>query len=85
MQHEKSNQGLYWDFPGGPVVKNLPVNAMDTSLIPSAGRWDTGQLSPKAATNKPIPRAHAQPRQHSKKAHSAAPHTQQPEGSPHTR
>ena len=40
-----------WDFPGGPVVKNLPSNAVDTGLIP---RWGTkishavGQLSPYA-------------------------------------
>ena len=25
------------DFPGGPVVKNLPSNAGDTSLIPGQG------------------------------------------------
>jgi len=26
------------DCPGGPVVKNLPVNAGDMSLIPALGR-----------------------------------------------
>ena len=26
------------DFPGGPVVKNLPANAGDVGLIPSPGR-----------------------------------------------
>ena len=26
------------DFPGGPVVKNLPVNAGDMGSIPSLGR-----------------------------------------------
>ena len=26
------------DFPGGPVVKNLPANAGDTGLIPGPGR-----------------------------------------------
>ena len=26
-------------FPGGPVVKNLPCNARDTSLIPGLGRY----------------------------------------------
>jgi len=26
-------------FPGGSVVKNLPANAGDTSLIPSPGRF----------------------------------------------
>ena len=33
-----------WDFPGGPVVKNLPDNAQDPSSIPDLGRshmpWD---------------------------------------------
>ena len=27
-----------WGFPGSSVVKNLPVNAGDTSLIPELGR-----------------------------------------------
>ena len=27
-----------WDFPGGPVVKNLPDNAGDTVSIPGPGR-----------------------------------------------
>ena len=27
-----------WDFPGGPVVKNLPVNAGGMGLIPGLGR-----------------------------------------------
>ena len=27
------------DFPGCPVVKNLPVNAGDTGLIPGLGRF----------------------------------------------
>ena len=26
-----------WDFPGGPVVKNLPYNAGDTGSIPGQG------------------------------------------------
>ena len=34
----------YLDFPGGPVVKNLPANAGDMSSIPGLGRfqvqWD---------------------------------------------
>ena len=44
------------DFPGGPVVKNLPSNAGDAGLIP---RWGTktphatGQLSPRTATTEP--------------------------------
>ena len=27
------------DFPGGPVVKNLPVNAGDMDLIPDPGMF----------------------------------------------
>ena len=39
-------------FPGGPVVKNLPCNARDTSLIPGSGRchMQQEQLSPCATT-----------------------------------
>ena len=36
------------DFPGGPVVKNLPYNAGDTGSIPGQGTKSphaTGQLS----------------------------------------
>ena len=43
------------DFPGDPVVKNLPSNARD-SLIPGWGTkipHATGQLSPRAATTEP--------------------------------
>ena len=49
---------MSWDFPGGPVVKNLPSNARDTGSIPG---WGTkishaaGQLSTCAATKeKPV-------------------------------
>ena len=37
-----------WDFPGGPVVKNLPCNAGDVGSIPGQGTkipHDTKQLS----------------------------------------
>jgi len=27
------------DFPGGPVVKNLPANAGDTGSIPGPGKF----------------------------------------------
>ena len=27
------SNSLYWDFPGGPVVKNPPSNAGDTGSI----------------------------------------------------
>ena len=45
-----------WDFPGGPVVKNLPSNTEDTGSIPG---WETmiphavGQLSPCTSTMEP--------------------------------
>jgi len=29
---------FYWDFPGGPVVKDLPANAGDTGSIPDPGK-----------------------------------------------
>ena len=32
------SSSLYWDFPGGPVVKNLPASAANTSLIPGPAR-----------------------------------------------
>ena len=31
-------QYLYMDFPGGSVVKNLPANPEDVSLIPGSER-----------------------------------------------
>ena len=31
------------DFPGGPVVKNLPANAGDTGSIPGLGRFHMSQ------------------------------------------
>ena len=36
------------DFPGGPVVKNLPTNAGDTGSIPGSGKIPKAleQLSP---------------------------------------
>ena len=42
-----------WDFPGGPVVKNLPGNAGDAGSIPGQGTkipHAAGQLSPRATT-----------------------------------
>ena len=44
------------DFPGGPVVENLPSNAGDTGSIPGQGTkipHAAGQLSPCTATNEP--------------------------------
>ena len=34
----KGIHNILWDFPGDSVVRNLPDNAGDTSLIPGAGR-----------------------------------------------
>ena len=28
---------MTWDFPGGPVVKNLPASVEDMGLIPGPG------------------------------------------------
>ena len=59
---EKTHQISYqeerfpWDFPGGPVVKNLPSNAGDVGSIPGQGTkipHAIGQLSPRAATTDP--------------------------------
>ena len=49
----KLGWGRTWDFPGGPVVKNLASSAGDASSIP--GRVTkiphaVGQLSPHATT-----------------------------------
>ena len=46
------------DFPGGPVVKNLPSNAGDTGLIPGQGSKipHAKQLSPHTATTEPTAR-----------------------------
>ena len=33
------------DFPGSPVVKNLPASAGDIGSIPSAGRYHISQSS----------------------------------------
>jgi len=30
---------IYWDFLGGPVVKNLPANAGDMGSVPALGRF----------------------------------------------
>ena len=47
----RNNNKENWDFPGGPVVKNLPSNAGDVGLIPGRGTKiprAAGQLSPRA-------------------------------------
>ena len=40
-QKDQLKNILYWDFPGGPVVKNTPCNAGDVGLIPG---WGTKTL-----------------------------------------
>ena len=47
----------YWDFPGGPVVKNPPSNAGDAGTIPGRGTkipHAMRQLSLHAATTEPV-------------------------------
>ena len=48
----------HWEeeFPAGPVVENLPVNAGDMCSIPGQGRSQSpecGTLSPGATTTEP--------------------------------
>ena len=43
----------FWDFPGGPLVKNLPCNPGDMGLIPGLGTkipQAVEQFSPQATT-----------------------------------
>ena len=53
-QKRESNPG---DFPGGPVVKNLPSSAWDVSSIAGRGtrfQHATGKLSPDTSTREPV-------------------------------
>ena len=36
---EKYNQNKTLDFPGGPVVRNLPANAGNRGSVPGSGRF----------------------------------------------
>ena len=48
---------LSWDFPGGPVVKNLPCNAGDSGSILGRGTkilHASGQLGPHASLKDPM-------------------------------
>ena len=36
-QYNRYSRNAYWDFPGGPVVKNPPCNAGHRSLISGQG------------------------------------------------
>ena len=52
---------MFWDFPGGTVVKNLPANAEDTGSSPDPCPHATEQLSPCATTSEArAPRARQQ-------------------------
>ena len=46
--HEKYTSD--WDFPAGPVVKNLPTNAKDTGSIPAWGTKIPHAWGPCSAT-----------------------------------
>ena len=51
------SRNAYWDFPGGPVVKNPPCNAGDRSLISGQGTnrpCATEQLNPCKAIREPV-------------------------------
>ena len=53
-----------WHFPGGPVVKNPPINAGDEGSIPGQGTkmsHASGQLSPCTATTEPEPQLERSP------------------------
>ena len=59
-----------WDFPGGPVVKNLPSNAGHACSIPGRGTkipHTEGQLSRRAPTTEPV---HSGARTLQRRAHS---------------
>ena len=43
----------HWDFPGGPLVKNLPAHAGDTGSIPGLGRFHTPQRN-KVSARQPV-------------------------------
>ena len=48
MKIKKKKKEAYWDFPGGPVVKNPSCNAGDAGSIPGRGTkipHAVGQLS----------------------------------------
>ena len=52
----KNTQHKLQDFPGGPVVKNLPTHAGDMGSIASPGRIPCAakRLSPCATTTEPM-------------------------------
>ena len=47
-------KGHVQNFPGGPVIKNLPDSVGDMSSIPGLGRFDMPWVdSPRATTTEP--------------------------------
>ena len=46
------NNTVFWDFPGGPIVRNPPLNAGDADSIP--GLDASGQLSLPTTTREPV-------------------------------
>ena len=49
--HKDVEKWPWWDFPGGPVVKNPPYNAGDAGAIPGQGTkipHALGQVNPHA-------------------------------------
>ena len=58
-------KSLWWDFPGGPVVKNSPSNAEDSSSVPGCGTkipYTAEQLRPVLRNKKPTHRSEDPPR-----------------------
>ena len=56
---------LFWDFPGGPGVKNPPSNAGDSGSTPGRGTkipHASGQLSSHASMREPVCRKLQSPR-----------------------
>ena len=64
FRFERRDQEFHRDFPGGPVVKNMPSNAGDMGSILGRGTkitHVTGQLSPRTTT---VELAHLNERAH---------------------
>ena len=58
-QQKSVQRMVSWDFAGGPVVKNLPVNAGDISSIPGLGRshlpWNNKARAPQLESSPCLP------------------------------
>ena len=56
VETQREGEQVSWDFPGGPVVKNLPSSAGDMGSISDQGTNIPGaaeQLSPHTTTREP--------------------------------